>query len=38
MHEIFRGVGLTQEEKKEFDEGIRKLWTNNPPRFVDFRK
>jgi plasmid stability protein len=38
MHAVFKDVGLTKEEKTQFDEGIRQLWSHNPPRFVDFKK
>ena len=29
MHERFKEVGLTKEERKQFDEGIRKLWSRD---------
>lgn len=38
MHELFKEVGLTKEERAQFEEGIRKLWRKDPPRFVDFQK
>ncbi len=31
-----RRVGLTKEEKRQFDKGIEEMWRSNPPRFVEF--
>jgi plasmid stability protein len=38
MHERFKNVGLTKEEKRKFDKAIEEMWRNNPPRFVEFKK
>ena len=38
MHERFKDIGFTDEEKREFDKAIEEMWNNNPPRFAEFKK
>jgi plasmid stability protein len=37
MHERFKRIGLTKEEKRRFDKAIEELWRDSPPRFVEFK-
>jgi antitoxin FitA len=36
--ERFRGIGFTEQEKREFDRSIEERWRSNPPRSVKFDK
>ena len=36
--ERFKGIGLTEDERRRFDRTIEEMWRNNPPRFVEFDK
>jgi plasmid stability protein len=38
LHEHFKDMGLTKEEREHFEEGIRRLWSSTPRRFVDFER